>query len=718
MKQPIAALRPAVRAMLGEGGVLASQVPGWRYSAEQEDYALRVCALLEAPWQGDDPRTALATLEAATGIGKTIGYLVPLLLYAHLTGRRVGVATYTLDLLRAIERGAFPQVNALVSAHLGRAPLTLGVRTGMREHVSAQRVEAAIDALPSASAEAAAVLEDLLAFAVAGRDGAHAGLLADWKANGHALPAGISDDDVNLRAYCMPSDLAAYTRQCDASAGADCVLTTQAMALLHCMRRTDLVSGAEDVGDLDALVVDEADRIGDMAEAVAGTYLPLTGAARELADFAEARRRGVARVARELGLTGDALLASLTGESGMRQFLHGSKGAKARNAVLKHLPGLKDAVRDARSMPSVRDDMAMRDTLDGWLWQLSDIEAVLRGDGGYRCAYLQRSPVRGYVGLGTVSVDPGRLLAQLWRRSPGDGSVRSLLLTSATLSTTERGMAAFMRGVGIDPMEHRLVAEASGAIEPRRHGALSFVYADPDAPRPARRTDGEDDGIAPEWVDYATRMIGRAHAEGGRTLVLCGSYAEAASLAASAANAGMTVIQARRGSRDADIAAFRGDPAAIMVTPTGWEGLDLPGLIQHLVIARLPYQSLDTPTLAAVRLVMESKGYTRESAENVARVRMFDRALRRLRQGIGRPIRGYDDAATVWFADARMPLPLSLRDAWWRAHPPAAGIERGKRPAAHHGHPGMALAIPRRFAGQPGRVFRLDGTEWSPEHAA
>lgn len=46
--------------------------------------------------------TAIRFIEGETGLGKTLGYLVPILLHAALTGKRCGISVYTLDLQNQI----------------------------------------------------------------------------------------------------------------------------------------------------------------------------------------------------------------------------------------------------------------------------------------------------------------------------------------------------------------------------------------------------------------------------------------------------------------------------------------------------------------------------------------------------------------------------------------------------------------------------------------
>ena len=107
----------------------------------------------------------------------------------------------------------------------------------------------------------------------------------------------------------------------------------------------------------------------------------------------------------------------------------------------------------------------------------------------------------------------------------------------------------------------------------------------------------EDGGFQsdPAWLDYVAGMIKAAMAEktggsvgaaGNRVLVLTTSYTDAEALAAR-----VDGLEAhRRGTKlDGYIGAFRENPEAALVTPAGWAGLNLPGLVKHLVVARLPF---------------------------------------------------------------------------------------------------------------------------------
>lgn len=76
--------------MLGPGGPLAESLPAYEHRREQIEMAARVAAAL------GDGRHILA--EAGTGVGKSIAYLVPAILFAKANNRPVVISTHTKNL--------------------------------------------------------------------------------------------------------------------------------------------------------------------------------------------------------------------------------------------------------------------------------------------------------------------------------------------------------------------------------------------------------------------------------------------------------------------------------------------------------------------------------------------------------------------------------------------------------------------------------------------
>jgi hypothetical protein len=126
----------------------------------------------------------------------------------------------------------------------------------------------------------------------------------------------------------------------------------------------------------------------------------------------------------------------------------------------------------------------------------------------------------------------------------------------------------------------------------------------------------------------------------GRTLVLVPSYADADSLRARLPAA----IAHKQGvPLQKMLETYRATPGCCLITPGAWVGADLPGLIQNLVIPRVPFPP-------------------RGPEAEINGARMMSDTLIKLAQGIGRAIRSDTDDVVLWFADPRIPIPESVTD--------------------------------------------------------
>jgi hypothetical protein len=154
----------------------------------------------------------------------------------------------------------------------------------------------------------------------------------------------------------------------------------------------------------------------------------------------------------------------------------------------------------------------------------------------------------------------------------------------------------------------------------------------------------------------------------GRTLVLVPSYADVERLE--------PIVPGARFHRPGEsvqrvLDEYQATKGCCLVTPGAWVGADLPGMVQNLVIPRIPFPPRDD--------------------ENGQIVEILSVALGKLAQGIGRAIRKHDDDATLWFADPRMPIPDSITE------------ETGLLPSPS-GNAILLGAIPKRFRDNFGRV--------------
>ncbi|HEY0410786.1 MAG TPA: exonuclease domain-containing protein, partial [Candidatus Dormibacteraeota bacterium] len=114
-------------ALLGPSGPLAAE-EGYEYRESQLQMARAVAQTLE--------RSGRLLVEAGTGTGKSLAYLVPLALWARNTGRRAVVATHTITLQEQLADRELATVSTLLGA-----PVEHAVLKGRQHYLSLRRWE-------------------------------------------------------------------------------------------------------------------------------------------------------------------------------------------------------------------------------------------------------------------------------------------------------------------------------------------------------------------------------------------------------------------------------------------------------------------------------------------------------------------------------------------------------------------------------------------------
>src|SRR4029077_7566379 len=123
------AMRSAVSSILGPGGAAAAAFPGWESRPGQLAMAHRIADAID----GDER----LFVEAGTGTGKTLAYLVP----ALLSGRKVVVSTGTKPLQDQIATVDLPRLKAMFErAGVLPAPLEWAVMKGLGNYVCRPRL--------------------------------------------------------------------------------------------------------------------------------------------------------------------------------------------------------------------------------------------------------------------------------------------------------------------------------------------------------------------------------------------------------------------------------------------------------------------------------------------------------------------------------------------------------------------------------------------------
>ncbi|MCO6453160.1 MAG: DEAD/DEAH box helicase family protein [Caldilineales bacterium] len=244
--------------------------------------------------------------------------------------------------------------------------------------------------------------------------------------------------------------------------------------------------------------------------------------------------------------------------------------------------------------------------------------------------WLRRSQ---YNGLLTVHSAPLHVGSLIERHIflPRD----TVILTSATLQTSN----------SFDYLRERLGATDAEAIaleSPFDYHKAALVYLPTDMPEPNQ----------PAYqAKVEEAILGLSLATEGRLLALFTSYAQmqrtAEALRPSLDEAGLTLyVQGEGGSRAQILDAFKETEGAVLMgTRSFWEGVDVQGdALSALVIARLPFTVPTDPIVSARSETFDSPFYQYSIPE----------AVLGLRQGFGRLIRSANDRGICVILDKRV----------------------------------------------------------------
>lgn len=713
-----------VDAILGPNGLITRGDVRLRYSVQQHQYARRA-AIGFSRFDEAYGKTAINMLQAATGTGKTIGYLVPLMLYAaYGKGEvaRVAVSTYTRHLQKQIIDQDAVVASDWVHAVTG-VRLSIGMRMGIGNFVSAVAAARLVDTLSRIPdrrfEEALAFLDDLIDWA--GTKGS-SGLLHDFLEERELgyLPFGVTLEAIALDRSAPDDEMAAYRAMIVASKNVDVLVVNHSLLVTNAMRWSALLDDP-DKRPIAALVCDEADRLPDAAESVTGAGLSLHRLTTACGGVGDARAQAAVErlyeIVREMKVPAQAATAidnrtELTAHLRATLQILRPIGEQCAAAVLAMCDGVDDARRGKQ--------VAFLDALQ----QIESTAAAI--DDRESTAILSWSPVREFPSLRIGRPHPGRVLSRLWNRRrdaedktlpPSRGYLDAILLTSATLETPGRELPRafdeFASSVGVvrhaagdgEPI-HNVTVDQFARFDPVKFGKMTFVLASPDAPLPSKR--GEEQDIwdtNPLWLDYAAKMVRAAHAAGGRTLVLTLSWRDTAEIAKRVADMDGVVAHRHGQSLREVVGVYIGAERTVLITPSGWEGLDLPGFIQNLVIARIPFAPSDVGLEVHRKIHYEHLGFSPEKISSILFNERESATRRKLAQGLGRGIRKPDDQVTVWICDPRFPLPEDFSDS---LDPVLLDMQPSGRARIS-----MRFCIPERFRETTypeARLFLVDGT--------
>jgi ATP-dependent DNA helicase DinG len=632
-------------------------------------------------------------VQAGTGTGKSLAYLVPAARHAAALGATVVVSTATIALQSQLIDRDLPRLAEALKPLLGRAP-TFAILKGRRNYLCKHRLHT------GAADDPQDALFDSGASTEIGRQVTR---LREWA---EETETGDRDElvpGVDERAWrqvavtareCIGPQRCGFGTRCFAEKAREIAARADIVVTNHALLAIDAIENGNVLPEHDVVIIDEAHDLVDRVTSIATAELSAP------AVEAAARRCGKQVSDDEVGRLRDAgeglafvladaapgridvltehlavALAALRDAAGScaAEIRTGAKNSgdepeqlAARRAALAGLDELHDAAD--RMLGAFGPDVAARPDVV-WLDVPADLES-------------RRPP--------TLRVAPLAVGGLLARRLFGQ---RTVALTSATL-LVGGSFEPLARQWGLPTTAAALPATPDAAVTPAASETVPPDTAPsgtvpPDTAPPGSGEQGEDelhggaephpltwsgmdvgspfdhprsgilyvarhlpppgrDGLASQYLDEICDLITAA---GGRTLGLFSSM-RAAKQAAAELRERIEYPLLCQGDDPTSqlIATFAGDePTCLFGTLSLWQGVDVPGRsLQLVVIDRIPFPRPDDPLASARQRAVEARGGNGFMTVAAAQAGLL------LAQGTGRLLRTMSDRGVVAILDPRL----------------------------------------------------------------
>ncbi len=642
----------------------------------------------------------IALIEAGTGVGKSLGYLVPALRWAAANDERTIVSTATITLQEQLFSKDLP----FLASALGDQPVRFALLKGWRNYVCLQRLEQAEASGGTLFDEPGTrELDTIVAWAKHTAVGTVGDLATPPRPD--VWDEVSAEPDLCGRLKCPHYDSCFLFDARRKAAIADVVVVNHHLLLadVAVRRAANNWDDAAVLPSYKRVVIDEGHHLEDAASAHLGASVTRRGMARL---FGRLERRGgkglLPVLATRLAASSDllstasldlvrerlapsvhkarelsqrlfdelqALLESTPGSPSLRLdegFVSGDAWRFGLEAtftdLLREIGLLNDGLRLVRER--IESDEKKAEELSTTIGELRGVgrrlenaadalvQALRPAPGGEPLVrWLELSGKPGperNVSAHAVPLDLAPILrADLFDR------VETAVVTSATLATQG----------GFDFLRERLgLVDSEGAEAPKAKGGVrTAVFPSPfdyphqallvvptDLPAPNERSDLHAEAVHRQLRDLAT-------ASDGGVFGLFTSHRDLRQAAAWWREQGLDatwplLVHGEDEQRDVLLRRFRELGRAVLFgTASFWEGVDVPGhALRALLISKLPFRVPSEPVVAAQCEAIEARG------GNPFMEYMLPHASLRLKQGFGRLVRTAGDRGVVVLSDPRV----------------------------------------------------------------
>lgn len=590
-------------------------------------------------------------VQAGTGTGKSLGYLVPAL--AH--GERVVVATATLALQRQLVERDLPRTVDALHPLLRRRP-QFAMLKGRSNYLCLHRLH---EGVPQEEEEG--LFDQFEAAAPSSKLGQDLLRMRDWSDETETgdrddLTPGVSDRawaqiSVSSR-ECLGASKCAYGAECFAEQARERAKLADVVVTNHALLAIDAIEGAPVLPQHEVLIVDEAHELVSRVTGVATGELTPGQVGRAV--------RRAAKLVNEKAA--DALQSASEGFERVMELALPGRLEEVPEDLGYALMALRDAARTVISAlgstrdKSVQDEDAVRKQALASVETIHGVAERITQGSEYDVVWYERHDRFG----ASVRVAPLSVSGLLREKLFTD---RSVVLTSATLKLGGdfNGVGASLglapEGTAGDDIPQWKGLDVGSPFDYPKQGIL---YVARHLATPGR------EGSRTDMLDELAELV---EAAGGRTLGLFSSMRAAQSAAEELrSRLDRPILLQGEETLGELIKNFAASPETCLFgTLSLWQGVDVPGASCQLVVMdRIPFPRPDDPLMSARQKAVEEAGGNGFMAVAATHAALL------MAQGAGRLVRATGDKGVVAVLDPRLAnarygsyLRASLPDFWY-----------------------------------------------------
>ena len=624
-----------IRTIFSDNGLL-SKAKNFEFRPQQQEMAASVAQALEEERH--------LVVEAGTGVGKSLAYLAPAILFARAQHKKAIVSTHTINLQEQLLYKDVPILKKILPVEFDAALIK-----GRQNYLCPRRLDRALQqANELFTGPEQNELNRLAEWVRTTRDGSLSDLSVE--PDPKVWTQVCSEAHICTQKTCGQDPRCFYQQARKRLLAADVLVINHTLLFM-------LLGGLEaqeerESGFLfpnDFLILDEAHTVEPVASRQIGIGISQYGLRSTIQRLYNARtRKGLFTVTRDA--EGVRLAADLVDEAEKFFAVIESKCdfKKGREFRVRDVDLVRDTITGRLATLQARvtevakraDDEFLKAELQEYARRIRDartgIAVFLEQSAPEHVYWVERTgKTAQFLTLNAAPIDIAPVLRRMIFRDNC-----SCIMTSATLSVGRSDLAYFRRRIGADEARPLLLG---GPFDFRKQMKMFIVQKMPD-PRDA----GYEEALE-HWIAHFVEKTE------GRAFVLFTSYRGMQRVAEQmreffTRRKLRLLVQGEGTPRGLLLEQFKTTPGAVLFgTDSFWMGVDVPGeALSNVIITRLPFAVPDHPLIEAKLELIEERGgdpFTEYS---------LPEAILKLRQGVGRLIRTKSDHGIIVILDNRI----------------------------------------------------------------